>query len=62
MIMMLETQILFSERFKTSVNPYKEIGYTMNIMEQIARMAVNPMIVDNFAPLFNCVTISRVLD
>ena len=46
----------FSEQFRKLNNRYKRIGYSLDIMQQIACLAVNPIIVDGYASLFNCTT------
>ena len=33
---------------------YKKIGYNINVIRQTACMVVNPIMVNNFASLFNC--------
>ena len=49
----------FPCNFKTLVTRFKEIGYNMNILLQTACMIVNPIMVDNFASLINCVAVGR---
>ena len=46
----------FSEQFRKLINRYKRIGYSLDIMRQTACLVVNPIIVDDFASLFNCTT------
>ena len=43
-----------SEQFRKLINRYKRIGYSLDIMRQTACLVVNPIIVDGYAPLFNC--------
>ena len=50
----------FSEQFRN--NRYKRIGYSLDIMRQSACLAVNPIIVDGYASLFNCTTAARASD
>ena len=41
---------------------YNRIGYNIDILRQTARMVVNPIMVDNFASLFDCTTVGRSSD
>ena len=52
----------FSEQFKKLINRYKRIGYSLDIMRQIACLVVYPIIVDGYASLFNCTTAVRASD
>ena len=52
----------FSEQFRKLINRYKRIGYSLDIMRQIACQVVNPIIVDGYASLFNCTTAVRASD
>ena len=52
----------FSEQFRKLINRYKRIGYSLDIMRQIACLVVNPIIVDGYASLFNCTTAVRASD
>ena len=52
----------FSEQFRKLINCYKRIGYSLDIMRQTACLAVNPIIVDGYASLFNCKTAVRASD
>ena len=49
----------FSVQFKTIVTRYMKLGYNMDILRQTACMAVDPIMVDNFAIVFNCTTVCR---
>ena len=49
-------------KFKQIVVRYKKIGYNMNILRQTACMVVNPIMLDNFASLFNCTTVGKSSD
>ena len=49
----------FSEQFRKLINRYKRIGYSQDIMRQTACLIVNPIIVDDYASLFNCTTAVR---
>ena len=44
----------FSDQFSNLVICYKQKGYNIDIIKQSAWLAVNPIIVDHFAHLFNC--------
>ena len=44
----------FSEQFRKLINCYKRIGYSLDTMWQTACLVV--IIVDGYAPLFNCTT------
>ena len=46
----------FSDQFRKIILPYKRIGYNLNVMRQSACLVVNPITVDGFAALFNCVS------
>ena len=41
---------------------YKRIGYILNVMQQSACLAVNPIKVDGYAALFNCTPVDRASD
>ena len=44
----------FSTQFRKIILRYKKIGYNINVIRQTACMVVNPIMVSNFASLFNC--------
>ena len=52
----------FSEQFRKLINRYKRIGYSLGIMRQTACLVVNPIIVDDYASLFNCTTAVQASD
>ena len=52
----------FSEQFRKLINRYKRIGYNPYIMRQIACLVINPIMVDNYASLFNCTAVVRASD
>ena len=52
----------FSDQFKKIIVCYKRIGYNINIMRQSASLMFNPIMVNNFAPLFNCTPVGRASD
>ena len=44
----------FSTQFREIILRYKTIGYNINVIRHTACMVVNPIMVNNFASLFNC--------
>ena len=55
----------FSDQFKKkNIVRYKRIGYNINtcIMRQSACLVFNPITVNNFASLFNCMPVGRASD
>ena len=52
----------FSDWFRKIIICHKRIGYDLNVMRQSACLVINPIIVDNFAALFNCTTVDRASD
>ena len=52
----------FSDQFRNIIIRYKRIGYNMNVMRQTACFVVNPITVNKFADLFNCMPVGRALD
>ena len=57
----LEIMIFFSH-FKKIIVRYKKIGYKINVMRQTTCLVVNPIKVNSFAYLFNCMTVGRTSD
>ena len=51
----------FSAQFIKTISHYKKIGYN-NVLQQTACLMVNPITVDNFAFLFNCMPVGRTSD
>ena len=53
-----------SQRFRKFINRYKRIGYNLDIMRQTAYMniAINPIKVDIYAFLFNCMAAVQASD
>ena len=49
----------FSYQFRKVIVRYKRIGYDLNVMRQSACLVINPIMVDNFAALFNSTTVDR---
>ena len=52
----------FSEQFRKLINPYKRIGFSLDIMRQTACLVVKPISVDGYASLFNCTTAVQASD
>ena len=51
-----------SEQFRKLINQYKRIGYNPYIMWQTACLVMNPIMVDDYASLFNCTAVVRASD
>ena len=41
---------------------FKRIGYNMNVMRQSACLFINPIKVDGYTALFNCMPVDRASD
>ena len=52
----------FSAQFIKIISHYKKIGYNINVLQQTARLIVNPITVGNSAFLFNCTPVGRTSD
>ena len=52
----------FSDQFRKIIIRHKQIGYNLNIMRQSACLVINPITVDNFAALFNCMPVDQASD
>ena len=52
----------FSAHFIKIISHYKKIGYNINVLQQTACLVVNPIMVGNFAFLFNCTPVGRTSD
>ena len=52
----------FPYHFKKIIVRYKKIGYNIDVLRQTACFVVNPIKVNSFAYLFNCVTVGRASD
>ena len=48
-----------SDQFKKIIMQFKCIGYTVDVMRQSACLVVNPITVNNFAVLSNCMLVGR---
>ena len=49
----------FSAQFIKIISHCKKIGYNINVFQQTAGLVVNPIMVGNFAFLFNCTLVGR---
>ena len=52
----------FSAQFMKIISHFKKIGYNINVLQQTACLVVNPIMVGNFAFLFNCTPAGRTPD
>ena len=52
----------FPYHYKEIIVRYKKIGYSINVMQQTACLVVNPIKVNSFAYLFNCITVGQISD
>ena len=52
----------FSDQFRKIIMRYKRNDYNLNIMRQSACLAINPIMVDGYATLFNCTPVDRASD
>ena len=48
----------FSDQFRIIIRQ-KRVGYDLNVMRLSACLEINPITVDNFAALFNCMPLDR---
>ena len=51
-----------SAQFIKISSHYKKIGYNINVVQQTACLVVNPIMVGNFAFLFNCTLVGWTSD
>ena len=49
----------FSDQFRKIIVRYKRIGFNISIMRQSACLVFNPITVNNFASLFNCMPVGQ---
>ena len=49
----------FSDQFRKIIMRYKRIGYNLNVMRQSSCLFINPITVDGYAALFNCMPVDR---
>ena len=52
----------FSFQFRKIITRYRRIGYNLNVMRQSACLVFNPIMVDNYAAIFNCTPVGRASD
>ena len=52
----------FSDQFRKIIMRYTLIGYNLNVMRQSACLVINPITVDGYATLFNCMPVDRASD
>ena len=52
----------FSDQFSKIIMRYKRIGYNLNVMRQSACLVINPITVEGYATLFNCMPVDRASD
>ena len=52
----------FSVQFVKIISHHKKMGYNINVLQQTACLVVNPIMVGNFAFLFNCTPVGRTSD
>ena len=52
----------FSVQFIKIISHNKKIGYNINVLQQTACLMVNPIMVGNFAFLFNCTPVGLTSD
>ena len=61
-LLFLTVTVTFSDHFKNIIVRYKRIGYNINIIRQSAWLVFNPITVNNFASLFNCMPVGQASD
>ena len=52
----------FSAQFIKIISHYKNIGYSINVLQQTACLVVNPIMAGNFSFFFNCTPAGRTSD
>ena len=52
----------FPYHYKKIIFCYKKIGYNIDVLRQTACLVVHPIKVNNFAYLFDCITVGRASD
>ena len=52
----------FSDQFRKIIIRHKRIGCDLNVTRQSACLMINPIKVDIFAALFNCMPVDRASD
>ena len=51
-----------SVQFRKLITRYRRIRYNLNVMRQSACLVFNPIMVDNYAAVFNCTPVGRSSD
>ena len=51
-----------SAQFIKIISHYKKIGYNINVLQQTVCLVVNPIMIGNFAYLFNCTPVGWTSD
>ena len=49
-------------KFRKNITHYRRIGYNLNAIRQSACLVFKPIMVDNYAVLFNCIPVGRASD
>ena len=52
----------FSFQFRKIITRYRRIGYNLNVMRPSACLVFNPIMVDNYATVFNSTPVGRASD
>ena len=52
----------FSDQLRKIIMRYKRIDYNLNVMRQSAYLDINPITVDGYAALLNCMPVDRASD
>ena len=52
----------FSDQLRKIILHHKRISYDLNVMRQSVCLVINPIMVDNYAALFNCTPVDRASD
>ena len=52
----------FSDQFRKIIIRHECIDHDLNVIRQSSCLVINPITVDNFAALFNCMSVDRASD
>ena len=52
----------FSDQIRKIIMRYKRNGYNLNVMQQSACLVINPIKVDGYAAVLNCMPVDRASD
>ena len=55
-------KVSYNVQFIKIISHYKKIGYNIDVLQQTACLVVNPIMVGNFAFLFNCTPVCQPSD